>query len=253
MIQKPQALHLLKTSLSEIVMPDGGAATESFSGLREVDGKVREVRMVLEGVEGLPPSLISNLANDIDFQANSRRIRLEALASYVRSAIKFLDTGAFEKPKKIIHAPPDFSRLTSSIPGLKEELDRRWRESQKCVHIEAFTSAVILMGSILEGLLLARAKLSVSVAYQAARAPKDKTGKPLAVQDWTLSALIDVAVEVGWLKTDRGKFSHALRESRNVVHPWQAVMSRASFDQATCVTTWHVLDSSTEDLLASVR
>jgi len=253
MMQKPQALHLLKTSLSEIVLPDGSAATESFSGLREVDGKVREVRMVLEGVDGLPPSLISNLANDIDFQANSRRIRLEALAGYVRSAIKFLDTGAFEKPKNIIHAPPDFSRLTSSIPGLKEELDRRWRESQKCVHIEAFTSAVILMGSILEGLLLARAQLSVSVAYQAARAPKDKTGKPLAVQDWTLSTLIDVAVEVGWLKTDRGKFSHALRESRNVVHPLQAVMSRASFDQATCVTTWHVLDSSTKDLLASVR
>lgn len=107
------------------------------------------------------------------------------------------------------------------------------------------------MGSILEGLLLARAQLSVSDAYRASRAPKDKTGKPIAVQDWTLSALIDVAVEVGWLKVDRGKFSHALRESRNVVHPWQAVMSRTVFDSATCTTTWHVLDSSTGDLLAS--
>ena len=251
MIQKPQALHFLKTALAEIALTDGSAATDRFSGLREVDGKVREVRIVLEGVEGLPPTLLTNLSSDIDFQANSRRIRLEALAGYIRSAIKFLDTGAFEKPKKVIHSPPDYSRLTSSIPGLKEELDRRWREAQKCVHVEAFTSAVILMGSILEGLLLARAQLSVSHAYQSSRAPKDKTGKQIAVHDWTLSTLIDVAVDVGWLKTDRGKFSHALRESRNVVHPWQAVMSRTAFDQATCVTTWHVLDSSTEDLIAS--
>jgi hypothetical protein len=44
---------------------------------------------------------------------------------YVRSAVKFLDTGAFEKPKKVILDPPDFTRLTSSVPGLKEELDRR--------------------------------------------------------------------------------------------------------------------------------
>ena len=252
MIDRAQALNLLRTALSEIALSDGSAATDRFSSLREVDGKVREVRMVFEGVEGLPPSLLSNLANDLDFQANSRRIRLEALAGYIRSAVKFLDTGAFEKPKKIIHPPPDFSRLTSSVPGLREEVDRRWREAQKCVHVEAFTSAVILMGSILEGLLLARAQLSVSQAYQASRAPRDKAGKAVAIQDWTLSTLIDVAVEVGWLKTDRGKFSHALRESRNVVHPWQAVMSRAQFDQATCVTTWHVLDSSAEDLLASL-
>lgn len=251
MIQKPQALHLLKTALTEITLPDGSAATDRFFGLRDVDQKVREVRMVLEGVEGLPASLLANLSSDIDFQANSRRIRLEALAGYIRSAIKFLDTGAFEKPLKIIHAPPDYSRLTNSIPGLKDELDRRWCEAQKCVHVEAFTSAVIVMGSILEGLLLARAQLSVSHAYQASRAPKDKAGKPIAVHDWTLSTLIDVAVDVGWLKADRGKFSHALRESRNVVHPWQAVMSRTAFDQATCVTTWHVLNSATEDLITS--
>ncbi len=208
--------------------------------------------MVLEGVDGLPPSLLSGMLADGDFQANSRRIRLEALANYIRSAVKFLSTGAFEKPKRQIHAPPDFTKLTASVPGLKEELDRRWREAQRCIHVEAFTSAVIMMGSVLEGLLLARAQLSASQAYQSSRAPRDKTGKSPAIQDWTLSALIDVATDVGWLKSDRGKFSHALRESRNVVHPWQAVMLRASFDDATCKTSWHVLESSVADLLSSL-
>jgi len=138
------------------------------------------------------------------------------------------------------------------VPGLKEELDRRWHEAQRCVHIEAYTAAVIMMGSILEGLLLARCMLSASTAYQSSRAPKDKAGKTPAIQDWTLSALIDVATDVGWIKADRGKFSHALRESRNVVHPWQAVLTRTNFDEATCKTTWYVLDSSVADLIKSL-
>jgi hypothetical protein len=251
-MDKLQAVGLLQGVLSEIALSDGSAATERFSGLRDVDGKTREVKMILDGLDGLPPTLVACMGDDIDFQANSRRIRLEALARYIRSALKFVDTGAFEKPKKIIHAPPDFSRLTSSVPGLQDELEKRWREAQRCAHVEAYTAAVIMMGSILEGLLLARAQQSVSTAFQSARAPRDKTGKSPAIHDWNLSTLIDVAVDVGWLKTDRGKFSHALRDSRNVVHPWQAVMSRANFDQATCKTSWHVLDASVEDLLKSM-
>lgn len=251
-MEKSQAIYLLKSALGEITDARGVARTDDFSGLREVDAKVREVRMILEGVEGLPASLLDAMGTDLDFQANSRRVRLEALAGYLRSALKFVDTGAFQKPKKQIHEPPDFTKLTSSIPGLNEELDRRWREAQKCVHVEAFTSAIILMGSILEGLLLARAQLAASVAYQSTHAPKGKDGKAVAIQNWTLNTLIEVAADVGWIKTDRGKFSHALRESRNVVHPWQAVMSRANFDSSTCKTSWSVLDASVNDLLGSL-
>lgn len=251
-MDKSQVVKLLQGVLSEIMLSDGSAATERFNGLRDVDGKIREVRMILDGLDSLPSTFASSMEGDIDFQANSRRIRLEALARYIRSALKFVDTGALEKPKKIIHAPPDFSRLTSSVPGLKEELEKRWREAQRCVHVEAYTAAVIIMGSVLEGLLLARAQLSASMAYQSGKAPRDKTGKCPAIQDWNLSTLIDVAADIGWLKTDRGKFSHALRDSRNVVHPWQAVMTRANFDQATCKTSWHVLDASVYDLLRSL-
>ena len=251
-MEKSQALHLLKSALTEIADTRALAKVDDFSGLREVDAKVREVRMILEGVGGLPGSLLESMSNDLDFQANSRRVRLEALAGYIKSALKFIDTGAFQKPKKKIHAPPDISKLTSSVPGLKEEINRRWREAQKCVHVEAYTSAIILMGSILEGLLLARAQLSASVAYQSPHAPSGKDGRAIAIQNWTLNTLIEVAADVGWIKTDRGKFSHALRDSRNVVHPWQAVTSRANFDDATCKTSWSVLDASVSDLIASL-
>lgn len=251
-MNKNQALNLLKAALSEISDVNGYARTDRFGSLREVDAKIREVRMILEGIEDLPKSLLDSMSNNLDFQANSRRVRLEALAGYVKSAIKFTDTGAFEKPKRVIHVPPDFSPLTSSVPGLTEEINSRWREAQKCVHVEAYTSAVIMMGSVLEGLLLARAQRSASVAYRSSRAPRDKNGNAIAVPSWTLNALIDVATDVGWIKTDRGKFSHALRESRNAVHPWQAVATRADFDAATCKTSWNVLDASAEDLLNSL-
>ena len=95
-----QGLLLLSAILKEISLSDGRSATEKFSSLREVDAKAREVKIILDGLENLPPTLITTFENDIDFQANSRRVRLEALAGYVKSAIKFLDTGAFEKPKK---------------------------------------------------------------------------------------------------------------------------------------------------------
>lgn len=251
-MDRAHALQLLRSALTEITISGGLAATDRFNSLREVDAKHREVRMTLESAEGLPASLLTNMAADQDFQANSRRVRLEALAGYIRSAVKFLDTGAFEKPKKQIYAPPDLQQLTHALPGLKEEIERRWREAQRCVHAEAYTAAVIIMGSILEGLLLARSQLSLSTAYQSARVPKDREGKPVAIHDWKLTVLIDVAVDVGWLKSDRGKFSHALRESRNVVHPWQAVMQRTSFDEATCKTSWSVLDASVDDLLKSM-
>lgn len=251
-MEKAHALRLLRSALDEIQGRSGEALTDQFSGLREVEAKVREVRQILIGIHDLPTGFVSDMDGNQDFDANSRRVRLEALAGYVKTAIKFVDTGAFEKPKKIIVAPPDYSKLTASIPGLKEELDRRWREAQKCVHVEAYTSAVIMMGSILEGLLLARAQASASTAHQSTRAPKDKGGKSIGIQHWTLSALIDVATDIGWIKTDRGKFSHALRDSRNVVHPWQAVTNQTSFDAATCTTSWHVLTSSVDDLLASL-
>lgn len=251
-MEHSKAISLLRGILSEISLPGGAAATEQFSGLREVDSKTREARHIIESVEGLPPSFLTQFDNDSDFQTQSRRVRLEALSNHIRSAIKFLGAGGVTKPKKEIYSPPNLSKLTSSIPNLKDSIDRRWREAQKCVHIECYTSAIIMMGSVLEALLLARATLAPAVAFQSSKAPKDKTGKSPALQDWSLNSLIDVAVDVGWIKTDRGKFSHALRESRNVVHPWVEVTTRANFDDATCKTSWEVLKASVDDLLKSI-
>ena len=252
-MDKNQALTLLRGLLGEITTSTGSAALDRYGSLREVDAKVWEAKHVFEAVEGLPRTFVGEMSTDTDFDVQSRRVRLEALAGYIRSAIKFIESGSIGKPQKVILSPPDVSKLTVPLPNLKDSIERRWREAQKCMHVECFTSAVIMMGSVLEGLLLARANLAPAEAYQSSKAPRDRQGKVPAIQDWSLNSLIDVAVDVGWLKTDRGKFGHALRESRNVVHPWVEVTTRANFDLATCKTSWGALEASVDDLLASVR
>lgn len=74
----------------------------------------------------------------------------------------------------------------------------------------------------------------------------------IPIHDWTLSTLIDVSVSKAWIKTDRGEFSHALRQSRNIVHPYEQARSGADFDESTCKVCWQVLNASVDDLLASV-
>jgi hypothetical protein len=249
-IDTARAKEVLAELLKEVSLRSGEARTEKFTSLRAVDAKVREVRMTLR--EAGAATLADEMERDSDFDANSRRVRLEALANYCRTAIKFFDTGVITQ-KKPLFKGPDLSQLTSVMPDLERIIQARWLEAQRCQHAHAYLAAVIVMGSILEALLLARASQAPSRAYQATSAPKDRTGKAVAIHEWTLSALIDVSVECGWLKSDRGNFSHALRNSRNVVHPYEHARSRADFDEATCKVCWHVLNASVDDLLAGVK
>jgi hypothetical protein len=247
----PTTRKLLSQILSEVALADGSAALDRFPSLRHVDAKVREVKTILKPISGAIGSLYADFEADDDFQANSRRVRLEALANYCRSALKFLDHGG-GKFEKAVTPCPSIARLTKAVPALEGILQARWIEAQRCQNGGAYLAAVIMMGSILEGLLLAAASDNRPACYKASHAPKKREGGVAAVEEWKLTHLIDVAVELGWIKTDRGKFSHALRESRNVVHPWEHMATRADFDQSTCKTCWHVLNASVDDLLQCV-
>ena len=237
--------------LTEIRAADGSAATERFSSLRAVDAKVTEFALLLGELPPSAQSLRARFEKDDDFQANSRRVRLEALANYCETVLRFLAAGIVKEERKA-QPGPVLSRLTGAIPSLETVIQRRWLEAQACWFSGAHLSAVVMMGSILEALLLSRVLLTPAVAGRATAAPKDRAGATLPFHDWKLSHLIDVAVEVGWLKLDRGKFSHALRESRNIVHPYQQAVSGADFDEGTCRTCWQVLNAATEDLVASL-
>lgn len=198
------AKELIGGLLKEISSNGGQALTESFSSLRAVDAKVREAKMVLRDAGA--NALVEEMERDSDFETNSRRVRLEALANYCRTALKFFDTGAL-KQKKQLFKGPDLTKITQVMPDLEPIIQARWLEAQRCQHSGAFLAAVIIMGSILEALLLARCSMSPSDAYQSSAAPKDRSsGKAIAPHEWSLSVLIDVSVSKAWLKTDRGGF-----------------------------------------------
>ena len=131
-----------------------------------MDAKVREVRTILKPISGAIGSLYADMEGDDDFNANSRRVRLEALANYCRSAIRFLDHGG-GRFEKVITPCPSISRLTKAIPALEDILQERWMEAQKCQNAGACLAAVVMMGSILEGLLLAAAFENRPACYKA--------------------------------------------------------------------------------------
>ena len=147
-----------------------------------------------------------------------------------------------------IEDPPDFHQLVND-GSLAEVLSFRWQEAQRCVQGEAYLAAVVMMGSILEGVLLHRLENDIQAGYQAKSSPKER-GKPRPINQWGLSALIDVAHELRWLQGDVKRFSHALRESRNLVHPYMQRLQQDKPDRDTCSICWQVVRAAVSDLLA---
>ena len=147
-----------------------------------------------------------------------------------------------------VEAAPDFARLIADA-SLAEILAFRWEEAQRCVQAGAYLSAVIMMGSILEGSLLYKVEQNPETAGRAKCVPRNRDKSLKRVDQWGLSALIDIAHEVEWLQGDVQRFSHALRESRNVVHPYVQRLHQDRPDADTCAICWQVVRAAVADLL----
>ena len=144
--------------------------------------------------------------------------------------------------------PPDFLALGLE-PGVGELLAERWREAQRCLDAKAYLAGTIMMGSLLEGLLLGVALCFPKEANQASAAPRDTTtSKVRQFHAWTLSEMIDVAHALGWIDLDVSRFSHALRDFRNLIHPYQQLASKTAPDEDTCKISWLVVQAAVNDL-----
>lgn len=144
--------------------------------------------------------------------------------------------------------PPDFLKLGLE-QGVGELLAQRWDEAQRNVDGKSYLSAIIMMGSLLEGLLLGTLQKNPRLANQASSTPKDATsGKPKPFWQWTLAEMIEVAHTLGWLGLDVKKFSHALREFRNLIHPYEQLATKANPDEDTCKISWLVVQAAVNDL-----
>lgn len=132
-------------------------------------------------------------------------------------------------------------------------MEYRWAEVKNCLNAGANLSAIILLGSMLEGVLLGAAHANPREFNQAPEAPKDEGGKVLPLWKWNLAAFIDVAYRLGILKLDVKKFSHALRDFRNYIHPYEQHASGFTPDQDTARICLQVFRAAVNQLSTSTR
>ena len=154
-----------------------------------------------------------------------------------------------EEPELKPLPPPDFLSLQLE-PGVGEVLADRWDEAQRCLKAGAYLAGTIIMGSMLEGMLLAVLQRFPKEANTCKSAPRfePKTGKVKYFAEWSLSDMINVAHEANWIDLDVKKFSHSLREFRNLIHPYQQMILKAFPDKDTCEISWLVVQAAANDL-----
>lgn len=143
--------------------------------------------------------------------------------------------------------PPNFASLVNDC-ALEEVLRYRWAEIQKCLDSGAYLAALVMMGSLLEGVLLAVIAMHPKEAYSCKACPKGRDGQPLQSGNWSLHHLIEVAHECGWIERDARDFSQELRDYRNMVHPWHQRMKNFRPDEDTCSICWQVVRAALNDL-----
>jgi hypothetical protein len=113
----------------------------------------------------------------------------------------------------------DFTFVTDE--RLRSIIQRDYDELQKVKGANATLSRIILCGRIIEALLLDAMLRNPSKANAAKNTPKEK-GKPMPCENWSLNDLLEVAIELGFVRAGHEKQSHGVREFRNLVHPgWE--------------------------------
>lgn len=180
------------------------------------------------------------------------KIKLRGIDPYFERINVSFDVDDEEGQKLQSLPSPNFLTLGLE-PGIGELLGKRWEESQKCVDSESFLAATIIMGSMLEGLLLGVCQRYPKDANSSPCTPKDKSGKVLKFYDWSLSQMIDVAHHAGWIDLDVKKFSHSLRDFRNLIHPYEQLTTGANPDSDTCKISWLVVQAAVNDLAGKLK
>ena len=127
-------------------------------------------------------------------------------------------------------------------------LKQRMDEIRRALSAGAPLAVIFLCGSTLEGVLLAVARGKTREFNQAVGSPKDKSGKVKPLNEWTLNDLINVARELNLVGEDVKKFSHALRDFRNYIHPYQQMSSDFHPDEYTAKICWQVLQAAITQL-----
>ncbi|MET7283032.1 hypothetical protein ABZS29_32695 [Kribbella sp. NPDC005582] len=160
-------------------------------------------------------------------------------------------TIAFEGTRPILAelGTPGSDRMTSEIPveltanladivgdeAFADQLRGRLEQAHACWLNGAPTAAVIMLGSLLEGVLY---DYLLHHPIPGTR-PTDR-----------FEALIDLAREQTWISSDVADYAHVLRNHRNIVHPRRQLRDDYRPGPDTVRIAWNVVVAALNDLAA---
>ena len=225
------------------------------------------MNMKLSGpVENCPKSTVLSLLEDFK-QVNLEFPELiESFKDGAYSGFQYGPPGAQQKyynlPGVLAYASAVLGRMKVLIPqssstpvteslhfsfikdsNIMEIVDRDYNEIQRAYISECWKSVIILCGGTIEAILLDLLGSHQQEAKQSKSAPKEPD-----ISRWGLSELIDVAVELEYIKQGVGKLSHPLREYRNLVHPGNEIRNNLHFDAEEARISIEVLNMLHRDL-----
>ena len=213
--------------------------------LREYRGDEKKLGLAVRSMNGI--LAMENLA--VGFAGSTPELRrtsgIQLDEQELAKDASAPDEAAFLERRFSEELRVDELELDSVITGF---LQARVDEVQACPKDKVSLGTIILLGSTLEGLLLAVGQRHPKEFMSSSAAPKDHSGKTKQLHDWTLSELINVSRALGLLDVDVSKFSHVLRDFRNYIHPYEQMSQGFSPDQHTVDICWQVFRAAYSQL-----
>ncbi|MGH3901003.1 MAG: hypothetical protein ACRDTA_22715 [Pseudonocardiaceae bacterium] len=143
--------------------------------------------------------------------------------------------------RPMMHAPVELIASLADIVSdqiFGAQLQRRLDEAHICWESGAPTAAIIMLGSVLEGVLY-----DVALSrHQDGKKPTDH-----------LETLIDLAQQQKWIAQDVAGYAHVLRDHRNLVHPKKQWTQSYAPEDDTVRIAWNVVVAALNDLAAVPR
>ena len=154
----------------------------------------------------------------------------------------------------VFSEPPDFERRLRRLVRNKSTADalvKRVAETRIAEQGGAHTLAIIGIGSVVEGLLLALLLENDSQLEKDGFV--DRNGKPIKAERAGMELLIDTAHSSGWIQLDAKGFMHTVRNFRNFIHPRKEWAEQPEFDNDSVRLCWAPVHALLNDLEQRIR
>jgi hypothetical protein len=172
--------------------------------------------------------------------------------------IDFSYPSEFDKDNEKLFLEKEFGEIHLEKLGLDDDITNilllRIEEIKNCMTAHAPLAAIILLGSVLEGILLGIANQMPKEFNQSNSAPKNATNNAVKrFQEWSLANFIDVAYDLELINKDIKLYSQCLRDFRNYIHPYVQLTSKFIPNDETAKISFQVLKAAIFQLSKSIN